>query len=334
MRVEVTASLLDAVMGALEDQICVIDAQASIVFVNQSWINFGIENGCALTRVWVGESYQQACTGTELDPDTSSDGWLAWEGIAQVLDGRQSRFEFEYPCHGPDALRWFLMRAVPLRVDGEPQVLISHINITVRKLAEQAVERLSRLDALTNLSNRRHFMEFLRDECRRAIRTGSSISLMLIDLDHFKTYNDQRGHLLGDEALQAVAGILQSMSRRPTDLAARFGGDEFALVLGGASRARALEVAHDVVQAVERLALEANPGVRVTASVGVVCMAHCDSTNDVLLLSAADQALYDAKRAGRSRWMAVDLPYRADHPVLPTLNPPPAAPPGADHRTG
>ena len=105
-------------------------------------------------------------------------------------------------------------------------------------LQRQALERLAMVDGLTGLANRRHFDDMLERSHRRSLRTGESVGLALIDIDHFKQYNDCYGHVQGDEALKAVAATLQRHARRPYDLAARFGGEEFALILPGESDAQ------------------------------------------------------------------------------------------------
>lgn len=120
-------------------------------------------------------------------------------------------------------------------------------------LQRQALERLAMVDGLTGLANRRHFDDMLERSHRRSLRTGESVGLALIDIDHFKQYNDCYGHVQGDEALKAVAATLQRHARRPYDLAARFGGEEFALILPGESDAQVM--AENFRQEVLRLSI-------------------------------------------------------------------------------
>lgn len=183
------------------------------------------------------------------------------------------------------------------------------------KLAADSLRRQSLTDGLTGLANRRRFDEALADEWLRARRRGSPMSLVMIDVDHFKPYNDRCGHPAGDACLQAVAGALAQASRRPGDLLARYGGEEFALLLPDTPAEGALHIASALLQAIDTLALRhpASPVAPVvTVSLGVGTLAARDAggtsaaaggTMDEpgLLLRSADQALYAAKQAGRAR---------------------------------
>ena len=177
--------------------------------------------------------------------------------------------------------------------------------------AKNAVlERLTAIDGLTGTANRRRFDEALEAEWRRARRDGTQLSLVLIDVDFFKKYNDRYGHLEGDDCLRKVAGALNAELHRPGDLVARYGGEEFVVILPGTDAAGACTVAETLRAAVEALALpHAGSEVhsRVTISLGsaTVSPKDCDDTGGTTaLLKAADQALYQAKRDGRNRHCA------------------------------
>jgi diguanylate cyclase (GGDEF)-like protein len=177
----------------------------------------------------------------------------------------------------------------------------------VRNLSEvnMRLQQLSRVDVLTALFNRRHFQEYLQGIWERARHEGSEVAIVMMDVDHFKRYNDHYGHPVGDECLKQVAGLMQSSLRQPGDMVARYGGEEFIAVLPGASRALAVQAAERVRQAVEKMALphEDSPtGPVVTVSLGVACCnaAEPGASADGLI-SQADRALYEAKRQGRNR---------------------------------
>jgi diguanylate cyclase (GGDEF)-like protein len=158
------------------------------------------------------------------------------------------------------------------------------------ELAEQTLT-----DALTHLKNRRAFDRLLADEYARAQRSHGSLALLMVDVDHFKAYNDQYGHLAGDQALQAVAAAIKSQARA-YDHVARYGGEEFAVILPDTQVADTRAVAERIRQAVQALQGLHRP---VTVSVGAA-MAEAQ-TNPTDLVNRADQALYQAKQAGRNR---------------------------------
>lgn len=166
---------------------------------------------------------------------------------------------------------------------------------------------LSTTDGLTGLANRRRFDDCWRDEWLRALRNATPLAVVMLDVDHFKAYNDHFGHLEGDECLSRVAEVLKATIRRSGELVARYGGEEFVAVMPGASVAQALEAAQAMRAAVEHLKLAhpTSPGLAVvTVSVGVaVGVPKATETRDTLV-QAADQALYEAKRSGRNRVVA------------------------------
>jgi diguanylate cyclase (GGDEF)-like protein len=166
------------------------------------------------------------------------------------------------------------------------------------------LEELSRIDYLTQLSNRRHLMEVLNAEFSRAVRHGGALSLVLADIDHFKRTNDQFGHPVGDRCLQLVANTLLGQLRK-SDHAARFGGEEFAMVLPETEAEGAAVVAERFRQAVaSSYLLVEGKRVPMTVSLGVATF-HAGNINSIeRLLKVADDALYAAKGAGRNRVVA------------------------------
>ncbi|HEV7768518.1 MAG TPA: sensor domain-containing diguanylate cyclase [Thermoanaerobaculia bacterium] len=159
--------------------------------------------------------------------------------------------------------------------------------------AIETLHRISTQDGLTQLANRRHFDDTLAIEWRRAIRNGMPMSLLIIDVDHFKQYNDEHGHQAGDDALRRVAQVLRDVISRAADLVARYGGEEFAVLLPETDADHAMEIAELVCSSIEL--------VGTTASIGVAIeIPSRDSTSETLV-KRADEALYEAKRLGRNR---------------------------------
>jgi len=170
--------------------------------------------------------------------------------------------------------------------------------------ANEELKRLSVMDELTGIANRRMFNLRLNQEWARAAREVLPLSLILVDVDFFKNYNDHYGHLQGDHCLRLVAQTLQSVVRRPGDCVARYGGEEFVILLSHTSVQGALAVAEAVRQRVEEAKLEharspVCPFVTISLGVATTIPARTSSTD--LLVAAADQAVYEAKRNGRNR---------------------------------
>jgi len=171
------------------------------------------------------------------------------------------------------------------------------------KLGEtlEALRRLATHDQLTGILNRREFDRIMTEEAERAQRFGHALSLVMVDIDHFKAVNDTHGHPVGDLVLKEVAKIL-SVQLRTVDRLARYGGEEFALVLVQTDRAAAMEVARRVVAAVaeQSIVVEGGPTLNLTVSAGLAVLPH-DVSRIELLVGAADRSLYAAKKAGRNR---------------------------------
>ncbi|NDY43219.1 diguanylate cyclase [Dissulfurirhabdus thermomarina] len=175
-----------------------------------------------------------------------------------------------------------------------------------RRLEESnaALERLSTLDGLTGIANRRRFDEALAREWRRAARDGHELGLVLLDIDHFKAYNDTYGHLEGDDCLKQVAAAVEKAMRRPGDLAARYGGEEFAAILPETGIDGARKRAEAIRAAVEALGIphEASPVAdHVTVSLGAAAAAPGKGGGPEDLIQQADAGLYAAKEGGRNR---------------------------------
>ncbi len=177
-------------------------------------------------------------------------------------------------------------------------------DLTRMREAEARLRDLAGLDGLTGLPNRRTFDDALKNEWRRAMRTKEPLSLLMIDLDHFKTYNDNLGHASGDQCLTTVAGVIAGSVRRAGDLPARYGGEEFAVILPSTGAAGATEVAENFRKLLEAKAIrhpENTAGPFVTASVGTATATPKTQDKIEEILRFADQALYHAKDLGRNR---------------------------------
>lgn len=190
-------------------------------------------------------------------------------------------------------------------------ILAIYRDVSARRAAEQALARsyeamssLAAVDALTCIANRRELDRRLEQECARARLTRRPLSLLMIDIDHYKLFNDSYGHMAGDECLKRIAELLAQHEQRPADLAARFGGEEFVLLLPETDAASAARVAELICSGIQSLQLrhERAPYGCVTVSIGLTT-ASDGTMSAKALLSAADRALYAAKQGGRNRFV-------------------------------
>jgi diguanylate cyclase (GGDEF)-like protein/PAS domain S-box-containing protein len=203
------------------------------------------------------------------------------------------------------------LRVVRARRSGATTGLLNVVrDITERKQAEKrlqdayhAVEALAITDGLTGLANRRQFDRCLTNEWRRGMRDRKPLSLLLIDADLFKSYNDMYGHLRGDSCLKQIAEAAQDVVMRPCDLVARFGGEEFAVILPDTRNEGAMKVANEICNALRsrKLQHKDNPLGIITISVGCATMTPQLGHSCSSLIELADGALYRAKRSGRNQ---------------------------------
>ena len=201
---------------------------------------------------------------------------------------------------------------------GSPVKMVFIIrDITERKVSEQRiqllVEQLERerniahqnsiTDSLTGLANRRYFDDMLATELYRLKRNGSNLSLIMLDVDYFKKFNDSKGHLAGDDCLKQIGNVLKSLVGRTTDIAARYGGEEFVVILPDTEAKGAVQLAEQMRKAVVDLAIphpQSDVSEYVTVSIGVVSVSADCVTSPDQVISHVDEALYQAKKGGRN----------------------------------
>ncbi|GLX13265.1 sensor domain-containing diguanylate cyclase [Pseudomonas straminea] len=199
------------------------------------------------------------------------------------------------------SMGWLIWRALGRQGRMEARLQSMHRDLA---LANHALEIMAGEDALTGLANRRRLDEALRAAFQSAAAQGQPLSFVLLDVDHFKRFNDQYGHPAGDEALKQVAAVLKRHAKRNADTTARYGGEELALILPGAESTAAMAVAERIRADVEALAIanQGSPYANLTLSIGVAsCTPGQAIQTPADLVAAADVALYAAKSAGRNR---------------------------------
>ncbi|MGF6112132.1 sensor domain-containing diguanylate cyclase [Pseudomonas frederiksbergensis] len=213
---------------------------------------------------------------------SSNEVFATWERTAVVISGATGVL-----CIGLLWLTWLLCRELRLRHN-----------------AEQELSQLAATDALTGMANRRTLDQVLRHEWFRAQRSGQPLSVLMVDADHFKAFNDRHGHQGGDDALRSLAKVISANVRRPGDLVARYGGEEFSVILPETDSAGARQIAEAIRVAVEQLPLVAGADSPMTVSIGISTWTSASETTLEQLLFAADKALYQAKEGGRNRVVA------------------------------
>jgi len=231
------------------------------------------------------------------------------------LDGDSVRFRLRPSFRQTPYFLGVCAAALALVGFGLSRIRAAHVRARERELeqivaerttqleeANEKLQQLSELDALTGIANRRRFEKMLDAEWRRALRDGRPLSLIMIDIDYFKDFNDALGHQTGDRCLQRVATEIREALTRPGDLVARYGGEEFGAILPSTPMRGALAVAEVLRARVEAIATRhptASRGI-VTISLGVATSGATTMSADDLV-AAADEALYRAKREGKNR---------------------------------
>jgi len=271
----------ERIIEHLKDPVLVLNHDGEIIDANQS----------ALTA-WDNEFSLLTNNIDQLTPKLPTDILINPESNSEIIINQRA----------------YEIASTPLDpTNSESQVAIVFRDVTERRAAIAALQRtkaelqrMAHTDALTNMHNRRYFMERLQSEFERIMRHGSVLSVLLFDLDHFKQVNDTYGHDVGDAVLIAIAEVVKQV-KRGTDIACRFGGEEFALLLPETDKIGALNLAQRMRRSIEIYPYASKIGhdVRVTASIGVATLTHTDQAPESLL-KTADRALYKAKDGGRN----------------------------------
>ncbi len=231
--------------------------------------------------------------------------------LAMMLEALQLGTEFpalQYRARKRDGT-YVWVEIMGRALGGNLGAMLSLRDVSRRKSAEDRLGEANRnllmlasTDGLTGLANRRSFDKALTRELARCSRDGLPVALLLVDVDHFKRYNDSYGHQEGDECLKRLSHLLRGMARRPGDVAARYGGEEFAVILPNTAADGGLHFAESLRTAVEQLNIphcRSSYGI-VTVSVGIACETPVSGSDSIILLHA-DAALYSAKAGGRNR---------------------------------
>lgn len=305
---------LSYALAEMTGGIAMYDSQGQLIFCNEQYREaFPLTGGMRQPGVFyrdilraVVESGEQTLTPPHAETPA--------EWIEERLSSLKRESEVEIHLSNG---RWLQIRTRPTS-NGTTMVVV--IDVTRFKQAEEdlhvttdQLKHLVRTDGLTGLLNRRAFDDAIDAEIRRTGRTGTPLSLLLIDVDRFKLYNDHYGHLAGDEALRQVSQLLKNSLKRPGDVVSRFGGEEFTAILPDTDEDGAYLVAESIRRALAEARLQhagADKGY-ITASIGVATyMPEAVERSAVDLIETADSALYSAKAAGRDRVFGTRVPNK------------------------
>lgn len=267
---------------------------------------------------WVEAGTQRTAYYSSLPPGNyrfvvkaaNSDGIWSAEGAAIDLDLQPFFYQttaFYLLCVAIGTLFLFLVWQFSVyQLKARERKLAKMVNEKTRELrkANDELQFLANSDGLTKIGNRRLFEDFLEKEWHRAIRSKTEISIILLDIDHFKLYNDCYGHQAGDDCLKKVAAALHQTIHRPTDLAARFGGEEFAIILSETDAEGALTVAKQALENIKNLQIphgQSPTSEFITVSLGIATNFAEIEKSSAVLIKSADDALYEAKKNGRNQ---------------------------------
>jgi diguanylate cyclase (GGDEF)-like protein/PAS domain S-box-containing protein len=279
---------LRMIVDSMDQGLLIVERSGRIQYANPACDRF---LGYA-TEDLVGRSLAELLANKETYPD----GWAAMEAIGHGT--REVRIR-----HRDGGMRAMDLTMTPMHAADGLFIALLH-DITHHKQSEDALQRAAMVDSLTQIANRRHFDAFLEKEWQRAIRNAQPLSLVVLDVDYFKLYNDTFGHAAGDVCLQKVAQALQAHALRPTDLAARYGGEEFVLLFAETpidAAARLAEAIRATVEGLQLLNPRSSASRWLTVSVGVATIVPTQLDEIEQLFVCADRAMYAAKESGRNR---------------------------------
>jgi len=289
---------LRLIVNGMDEGLMIIEANGRIQFSNPACDrHLGYQQN-ELTGVALGQLLSPGVTQEYLSY------FAAWSAAPETVHPRGAR---EVQIRRRDGTARAMDLTLTPMYAGEPLFIGLLHDITHHKQSETALQRAALLDPLTKIANRRHFDTFLEKEWLRAIRSTEPLSLVVIDVDHFKLYNDTLGHAAGDACLRKVAAALQSHALRPTDIAARFGGEEFVLLFAETTLDTAVKLAESVRAHIESIELpnpRSSTSSWLTVSVGVASIVPTQQDKIESFFVAADRAMYQAKEAGRNRVVA------------------------------
>jgi diguanylate cyclase (GGDEF)-like protein len=303
--------LLESVFCAVSLGAIVLDGERRVVLWN-SWMVK--HSGVAHEQV-LGRDFFEVCPGLRGGRVDAAIQHALYNNFPSLLSQTLNKAPFELFARGERMQQ--AVEVTPIAVEDAPRhclIQVSDVSFAVAReklLREQAMVLRSQTfsDGLTGIANRRHFDVAMEKEHRRAKRSGTPLTLLMIDIDHFKAYNDHYGHQKGDQCLIQVSAALSDMLKRPCDLMARYGGEEFAMILPETDPEQARSMAETIRARAQELTIpherSTDASRLVTVSIGIATQKADAPVEIETLIGAADRALYQAKHNGRNRIAAI-----------------------------
>lgn len=276
------------IINTLPDIFCILDTHGRFIRINQPFVRITGHPEEELRHMTVLDLFEEdSALFAERMTAAFREGRLNVEARLTTKDGRKIPYYFS---------------GQRTEIYGKACLVGLGRDISERKAQEELLASQANIDFLTGLPNRRYFLELSERELMRAQRNGSQTSLIMLDLDEFKSINDNHGHHIGDRALESLGTVCKQLLRE-ADIIGRMGGEEFAILLPETSCRQALDIAERLRQGIEQAEIELEDGgvLHFTASLGVDTLAAADGMDIDRLLNGADHALYEAKRGGRNR---------------------------------
>lgn len=278
---KVERNKLNAIMNGMGASVCIVDSSHRITFMNRVMRDTFGEAAYGAPCYSVVSTFKEPCAGCETGK---------MEGVVNM------------EVKGPNGRSYLLTHSPITDMDGKRSIVEVIEDITYLKDMEERLRELTITDNLTQLYNKRHFIDRLADEMTRAQRVGAPLSLLFADIDKFKSFNDTYGHVEGDQLLAALGGIIRGSIRSHVDMGFRYGGEEFTVILPGAGTRQAVIVADRIRQGFSQKRFKVGAGGREdyrTISLGVAIFNPGEDMDS--FLERADAAMYRAKKAGGDR---------------------------------
>lgn len=284
-----------AVLDSLDDHIAILDSEGKIIAVNMAWKNYtNAECDHCIQRSKIGGNYIEAC---KLAAQKEKRLSRVYHNLRLVLEGEKPKYSIEYPCRAESGMRWYLLTVKPVKASGRLSgAIVTHTDITRRKLAELESRRLAVTDSMTGILNRKAGLDLLQFQIRLCRKNKTSLTICYIDLDNLKYVNDNFGHNEGDKVIKTTVKTIKS-ALRETDSMSRLGGDEILLILPNTPLAECNSVIRRISGLVRNKNVSSSKPYKIEFSYGLAEYDASIKHTPEELIDVADANMYRMKSA-------------------------------------